>query len=210
MAGPPAGDSEPVSSFDDVYADIIFDPDPQSGGEDDDDIRYHARRYTLRTPVLRQGDFGDGITSGPVRVTEASPDRLLAVTYEFARNLRREQRYDFVPFPDPTAWDVMAEPWEAWLWSAGNSVRPLAIGAALFSRGRWAKIGERWSLSWVWLHPLFRRQGHLRRAWPRFKSLYGADFPVVPPWSPAMKSFLTAMGHAGPDPDQGQVAPGST
>jgi hypothetical protein len=189
-----------MTDFDEVYPDVIFDDepvDPGDGLEDDDTMRFVTRRYLIRTPVLRYGDLD---RSGPTLITEAAPKRVQAVVYEFARYFRREFHYDFPQFHDPTlpaSVNDALPPWEAWIWSPANSLRPIAIGATVFRHER--VVGNEhpeWVMSWIWLHPYFRRRGLLTQAWPTFRHRYGDQFLLEHPLSAAMEAFVQSQGHS--------------
>ncbi len=55
--------------------------------------------------------------------------------------------------------------------------------------------GDRWVFDWVWFHLYERRKGHLTRAWPLFRAMFG-DFGIAPPVSPALQRFLERQAAA--------------
>ncbi len=68
-------------------------------------------------------------------------------------------------------------------------VQHRAFGACGF---RWGDRGEGkagWELQWAWLHPYWRREGHLSDLWPCLRAEYG-DFEIDGPLSLAMRAFL--------------------
>lgn len=161
-------------------------------GEDMATMRRFVERFTISTPILREGDLRP---VGPTLVLPGSPRRLRAAVHTFAVAFRRESRFDFVQFPDPD--DRTDRAWEAWLWPASEarylSVRSVAVGAACFRRVAWEELPEpAWTACWIWLHPYVRRLGMVSGAWPTFIDRYG-DFILEPPLSDAMEGFAEAL-----------------
>lgn len=65
--------------------------------------------------------------------------------------------------------------------------RQWMIGAVCFSRDTKPHL-----LEFCWLHPFWRNQGLLRRAWPEFEKRFG-NFEIEPPISGAMSGFLASL-----------------
>ena len=140
-------------------------------------------KYSLDLPT---GDFPESAT-----VTPVSRLGLRRNVERFAEYFRRELKYDTTPF------DARASckshgfvPYEAHLFHVpadeipGMKVR--YIGAAVFR-----KREAHWAMQWVWIHPFFRSEGHLSRAWSGYQAQYG-EFVVEKPYSLGMQAFLSS------------------
>lgn len=133
------------------------------------------------------------------------PPYLIPVRHDSAWNLRNATRVLARYFQKEFFYDFIQ--WEtydndpntiAFLWTrAPETIEPV-WGAACF---RWRDRTDApagWSLDWVWFHPYERNKGHLKEAWPFFKTVFG-DFDVSTPTSPAMKAFVANRKRAAED-----------
>ena len=167
-----------------------IDPDDtyEHGIESDEDMEEKAERYTIRVPLLNVDDIG--FSDSAALVTANSPEHVLAAVHQLALYFRREMRFDFPQFFDPTEATDEAfrrQPWEAWLIPGSprvDSIRPLVFGAGVFHQ-----YESGWCLDWVWVHPFLRGKGVLRSAWREWTDRYG-DFQLSKPISPAMPKFV--------------------
>lgn len=74
--------------------------------------------------------------------------------------------------------------------------RQWMIGAVCFSDDKNLPL-----LKFCWLHPFWRNQGLLKRAWPRFVERFG-EFQIEPPISGAMSGFLESLHKKGTTAEQ--------
>ncbi|MEU2873479.1 hypothetical protein ABZ769_30480 [Streptomyces olivoreticuli] len=114
--------------------------------------------------------------------------KLRKVVEVFGRYFKSELRFDFPPFSaKPSQLDI-EQSVEGVLFNSRklNATFPVAVGAG----GMRLQGGERW-LDWIWIHPFERGTGLMNQAWSDLEAIYGAEFKVAPPISPAMAGFLT-------------------
>lgn len=160
----------------------------------------------IKMPVVYWADEieGDGIPHyGVLEIDWASKLTYRRAVWSIARYFRREEGYDFVQYGHEGREDDLTH--RAYLWLHPNGqpgYKVHAIGAGCF-RKRPGYKDERappefriphWAMQWIWLHPYFRRQGLLSRAWPHFRKTFG-DFEVEGPYSDAMVGFLKRQGN---------------
>jgi hypothetical protein len=105
--------------------------------------------------------------------------------------IKRERDYDFPPYDGSRVEDgvfahLFAVPY--------THISSRAVGAAVFSADEPGCKDSGYCLEWVWIHPYFRRDGILTRAWEVFRRQYG-DFSVAAPYSPSMLAFLKKVQH---------------
>ena len=185
------------------------------------------RYYDIRTPVLRGDDdthllkpYHESMSpevnacdvgfpgSCLVMVTSKSPRSYKRAVERMAYFFQREMHFDFPQYGaseysrnvylDDVKTDADLR---AFLWY-NNDISNLAdnewpiIGAGCFRLKRYID-GEIWGFDWVWIHPYERRRGHLKMAWPFFKSMF-VDFEFTPPFSPSMANFVRKMGESNP------------
>ncbi|MCK4120398.1 hypothetical protein ACI2UK_27030 [Ralstonia nicotianae] len=155
--------------------------------------------YSLTLPVIRHNWLGGG---SPLHVGPGAPIVLLRAVEKLARYFKRELGFDFVQFEaaeTPGAPDFV--PYEAYLFHelardklTENQPAPQrVVGACCFRWREWEGREPGWSLDWVWMHPYFRRRGHLNGAWPSFQKRYGHEFHIAPPLSIEMQAFINAV-----------------
>lgn len=126
-----------------------------------------------------------------VVVTPSSPKSNRNHVERFARYLLREMHYGGIQFEaveQPTS--IGYVPYRAYLFSAEDRY----VGAACFRFKPDHCPQTPWLFDWVWLHPYFRRQGHLAALWPDLTPQFG-QFRLSEPISPAMQNFLLKHGH---------------
>ena len=114
--------------------------------------------------------------------------RLRELAETFGKYFKQELGFDSIPFTaeadspsgDTTEIDVV-------LFDAQRvtATFPVAAGAAGLS----VVDGERW-LDWIWIHPFERGKRLARLAWEDLEAVYGDQFKIQPPLSPAMEHFL--------------------
>jgi len=157
-----------------------------------------ADYYSLSLPVSR-GRWLDA--PSPLVVVPGSPLAARRAVETLAHYFRREMHFDFVQF-DATETPASPgfAPYEAWLFhelahdrltEAQPSPRRV-FGACCFRWKEWRDHDPGWSMHWAWLHPYFRRRGHLADAWPLFQQRYAEGFHVERPLSVQMQAFLDA------------------
>lgn len=174
--------------------------------------------YDIRPPVL----MGEKRSGGPCRFAEKMenvvkacgerlPKGLCMITRDSPLSYKkaveaigvyftREMRYDFRPFsvseysnrvyrtPSNRTNDENTRSF-LWVNADGYPGHWETYGACTFRR-----TGDTWYLKWVWLHPYERRKGHLRTAWPFFRSMFGVFVPDAP-ISPALQEFMRKVGY---------------
>lgn len=129
-----------------------------------------------------------GVAEPLVAVRLLSPLTHRRAVERFAYYFKREFRYDFLQFEAAD----LTDDYRAWLFASGDyGAEWRSFGAACFRRRHYQ--GEEkpvWSLQWIWLHPYFREQGNLKKAWPVFIEDLGEPVDVEAPYSQAMIGFL--------------------
>jgi hypothetical protein len=136
-------------------------------------------------------------------VTSKSPRSHKRAVERIAKFFQREMHFDFPQYEASeysrniylddakTDADLRAFLWHnKEVFNQATNEWPI-IGVACFRFKRF-KDGGIWVLDWVWIHPYERRRGHLKMAWPFFKSMFG-DFGLTPPVSPSMANFVRKM-----------------
>lgn len=120
--------------------------------------------------------------------------RLRKVVETFGKYFKQELGFDSVPFVAQHSRLYASDPTvEAVLFDAQRvgATFPIAAGAAGLS----VQDGQRW-LDWFWIHPFERGRGLASQAWADLEEVYGKEFKIQPPLSPAMERFLTHHGVA--------------
>ncbi|MFI8343111.1 hypothetical protein ACIF8W_24060 [Streptomyces sp. NPDC085639] len=107
------------------------------------------------------------------------------------RCFQREMRFDFPPFTAKPSPHHVAESVEGLLFNSKKLLAtfPVATGAA----GMSVQAGEP-RLDWIWIHPFERGRGLADAAWGDLERVYGNEFRIQQPISPAMRAFLTRHG----------------
>lgn len=157
--------------------------------------RQSIREHLSDSDWLRaQGVARAEIPDGLVRVRPTSLLSIRRGVGQCALYFQREFGYDFQQYLA----DEQPHPQDCvWVWVHDTRCYPnprRMIGAGAFRWRQWKNHSPGHGLSWVWFHPFFRRQGHLSRAWPLFRKLFG-DFLVEAPLSAAMYAFLRKRGE---------------
>lgn len=145
-----------------------------------------GERFTIQMfPLL----YADKPTVLRTLIPATHDMRLRELAEVFGKYFKRELGFDFAPFiaeagsqgGDATEIDVV-------LFDAQRVLAtfPIAAGAAGLS----VHDGERW-LNWFWIHPFERGRGLADKAWDDLEEVYGKEFKIEPPLSPAMEKFLT-------------------
>lgn len=123
-------------------------------------------------------------------VTPASAIKMRREVERFAIYFRREFSYDFQQFEATEKIREGDKAYAAYLFiNEPNHYPRVWTGACCF---RWRNLKDaepRWGMQWMWLHPYYRGQGILTRAWDKFHEAYG-NFLCEPPFSAAMQAFL--------------------
>ncbi|MEE1787723.1 hypothetical protein PUR71_33170 [Streptomyces sp. SP17BM10] len=130
-------------------------------------------------PYVASGDVLGG------RLIRAGGDgRLRRVAERFGHAFRLELRFDCPPYSAKAPGGQ-----EVYLINAERVMMqsPVACGAVGFHPGE----NE---LRWIWLHPFERGRNQIDDVWFRLELLYGSDFTLDLPVSPAMQSFLRRKG----------------
>ena len=165
--------------------------------------------HDIRLPFLKSNgkNLYDRFTPGgaPFRIVgPASPLIWRRATEKLAYFFHREMQFDFPPYEasEVTNWDLAKDrvivlvkettltDWEQYLFFIG------AVGI------RWRVCDNApacWAITWVWLHPYERRQGHLTRVWPFIMETFPSA-RIEPPISQAMVAFLRKVGYKEPEP----------
>lgn len=152
--------------------------------------------YALTLPVITHPWLD---CESPLRLPPDSPKILLRSVGKLAYYFKREMHFDFVQFEANEAkGDSGFVPYEAFVFFEPARDRlcenkPMLLrvfGACCFRLREKSDHASSWSLDWVWMHPYFRRRGHLTSAWPMFELRYGRGFHVAQPLSLAMESFM--------------------
>lgn len=160
--------------------------------------------YSLAPPVSRHPYLDGG---WPLKIEPGSPVELRRAVETLAYYFKKEMGFDGLQFEAAeTQASLGYVPYEAYLFHdtaydqiVENEAIPHRIyGACCFRWREWSDHAPCWSLDWVWLHPYFRRRGHLQRAWPTFQHAYGDDFHVASPLSIGMQAFVKANHEARP------------
>lgn len=125
-----------------------------------------------------------------VWVDANSPEWMHVAITRRARAFKREFHYDFLQWSD----DAHANSGAVAFAFLDDEFRMIGGCAFRLAGGR----NFRNKLDWIWFCPSARRQGHLRRAWPRLVDRMG-EFDLEPPVSKAMQAFVAAMQPPGND-----------
>ncbi|MFJ7904014.1 hypothetical protein ACIQ6V_26570 [Streptomyces sp. NPDC096198] len=147
----------------------------------------HGRRarYAIEMFPLLHADK----PRGRALIAATQDMRLRKVVETFGKYFKQELGFDSIPFAaqhsrlydsDPTVEVVLFDAQRV------TATFPIAAGAAGLS----VQNGQRW-LDWFWIHPFERGKGLADRAWADLEEVYGKDFKIQPPLSPAMERFLT-------------------
>jgi len=156
-------------------------------------------QYALSPPISRHR-YLNGVS--PLKVDPDAPLELLRAVETLAGYFKKELRFDRLPFKaSETRESLGYVPYEAYIFHNTAHDRLLEdqatphriFGACCF---RWRDRTDHdpgWSLDWVWMHPYFRRRGHLQRAWPSFQQMYGERFHIELPLSIEMEAFVNSL-----------------
>jgi len=128
-----------------------------------------------------------------VKVKQDSPLALRKLVREFAWNFKKELQYDFTQYSVNDKDD-----YTAYLICTKHKIPKLIVGALCLRRRQepWIWKGKPYiGLQWVWIHPLFRKDGLFSEVWRELMRLYPKRFLVEWPWSDAMKNFLQKKGY---------------
>ncbi|MGE6758263.1 hypothetical protein ACQKGO_09650 [Corallococcus interemptor] len=145
--------------------------------------------------------------SHPLKITVDSPRWARDVVEVMARYLKKERRYDSVPFDAAErSWDDGFYPYEAYVFHEvaydliedEDAPAPSRAIGAVCLRNIGTTDAPRWTMQWAWFHPFARGRGKLSDFWPTLKATYG-NFTVEKPLSSTMKAFLAK--HNQPQPD---------
>lgn len=156
----------------------------------------------MAPPVIRH-ECLDGLS--PLKIDPTSPLVLRLAVETLARYFKKEMRSDWLQFDATEMQSSLGYvPYEAHLFHeiARECIvedEPLpqrVFGACYFRWREWTDSEPSWSLDWIWIHPYFRRCGHLQQAWPAFQKRYRTAFNVAPPLSIAMEAFVKAGTQA--------------
>lgn len=116
---------------------------------------------------------------------------------KIAKFFRREFEYDCLQYTanEQDYWRRDYTKDKVFIWTTPTNYeeyKNTVIGAAVFRWREWKDAPAGYALAWVWFHPYERNKGHLKKAWPHFKKLFG-DFHVEGPLSQAMVGFLKSV-----------------
>jgi hypothetical protein len=143
-------------------------------------LSHHLDRWTIRPPLI---SFADSLCAVDQRSPVGHRKALEQIAYYF----KREMRFDFAQYhhtdrgPGYVGYLFPPE------YFGHRDFRTPVIGACLFRSH--AIPGVPWTLAWVWIHPMSRRQGILSMYWSRLRKRHGLFF-VDTPRSTAMQAFL--------------------
>jgi hypothetical protein len=125
-----------------------------------------------------------------VKVVPSSAKSLRQHVERFARYFLREMHFDGIQFEAAeTPQSLGYVPYKAYLFAAQD--RYIGAGCFRYREDQDAKIP--WLFDWMWLHPYFRREGHLTQAWPALLQEFGT-FRLGHPLSISMEAFLRKVG----------------
>ncbi|MEX3969780.1 hypothetical protein [Paraburkholderia caribensis] len=156
-------------------------------------------QYALSPPISRHR-YLDGVS--PLKVDPDAPLELRRAVETLARYFKKELGFDELQFEaSETRESLGYVPYEAYIFYntahdrlLEDQVTPHRIfGACCFRWREWKDQEAGWSHDWVWMHPYFRRRGHLRRAWPLFQQRYGERFHIELPLSIEMQAFANSL-----------------
>ena len=155
-------------------------------------------KYTISLPVIDRNLSNKGILG----VCTDSPDDLRNGLETLARYFKREFHYDGIQYEanehhfEHVEYKgfVFVEPALDALTEEHSETPSRLLGGCCF-RHRQYSDGLHWILDWIWLHPYARRRGILKKHWKFFREIFGDDFHVTPPISPAMEAFLAKQRH---------------
>ncbi|UXY32385.1 hypothetical protein [Streptomyces sp. HUAS TT20] len=150
----------------------------------------HGRRarYAIEMFPLLHADK----PRGRALIPAAKDMRLRRVVETFGKYFKLELGFDVPPFAaEPSSLYESDPTVEVVLFDARKveATFPIAAGAAGLSVAE----GQRW-LDWIWIHPFERGRGLGGQAWNDLEDVYGRDFKIQSPLSPAMEKFLTRRG----------------
>lgn len=131
--------------------------------------------------------------AGDIRVDVQSPRWLSRLVYDYARALKRDEHFDFTPWPEHPSelGDSKGQSdWHAWLIRIESQ---LVVGAASFAKVHYSNIGTQAELAWIWIAEPWRRKGLLTERWLTWCNTYG-EFLIQKPWTEAMEKFLLKVG----------------
>ena len=123
-------------------------------------------------------------------VTTASPKPIRENVERFARYFLREMHFGGLQFEaGETPESLGFKRYKAYLFAAQDHY----VGAVCFRYRDDQNRVVPWLFDWMWIHPYFRHQGILSRAWPEFVREIG-QFRLAQPVSPHMEQFLRKIG----------------
>jgi hypothetical protein len=129
----------------------------------------------------------------PAWIISTSPIAERRAVEKLATYFQRELGYDFTQYAAvENDKKCVVYTWDEQCFIRGKGEMGYQMfGAACFRFGK--RIGpnfEGWFLQWVWLHPYFRNQGYLSRAWSGFLERFDRNFIPEWPYSAPIKSLL--------------------
>ena len=143
-------------------------------------LSHHLDRWTIRPPLI-------SFANSPCVVDQRSPVGHRKALEQLAYYFRREMRFDFIQYhhaervADHVGYLFPPDDF------GGADFRTPVVGGCVFRRRFFRK--NPWTLAWVWIHPMSRRQGILSLYWSRLRARHGLFF-VDTPRSAAMQAFL--------------------
>lgn len=155
-------------------------------------------KYKIELPVIDRNLSNEGIFEINTRSPGDTRDALETLAKYFMREFHydgiqyeaNEHLFDHVEYKGyvfcESAFDAMTEE---------HTEMPSRILGGCCFRHREYKVGFKWALDWIWLHPYVRSRGILTKHWSYFQDIFGNDFIIQPPVSPAMKGFLAKQAN---------------
>lgn len=113
-------------------------------------------------------------------VTLYTPIKFHNMVHTFGFYFKREFGYDFEPYP---------------IHNMHRGITYLLVdfrNASVFgamSMEYHAMVGYEYTLTWIYMHPMFRRKGYLTKLWKPLEKKFG-DFSIWSPLSKGMESFI--------------------
>ncbi|WP_299021218.1 GNAT family N-acetyltransferase [uncultured Photobacterium sp.] len=153
--------------------------------------KHHKKRLAIvdaqPSPLLATMASKEGVIEVP-GCDSATPEWLNDRVYGCAWALAKERRYDSAPWSSVPG--TMPRGSEALAFLIVDS-DGRQLGAVAFARAEYKDAEFDWQLAWIWLSPLYRRQGITSQLWPYLTNRFG-EFYVQPPASEEFDSFLRA------------------
>lgn len=167
--------------------------------EDDpayDDFCYSENPF-YKAPPISKLPYADMEYPMLTRVSWDSPHRLRYAVYKMAKQFSKEVGWGLLYGSAGRERDEKAV---AYLWR--SDIRPdlqstskaRYIGGCCFRWRNYKDADSRYVLSWIWLHPKYRRKGILNEFWNIFAQEIG-EFHPEQPYTPAMREFINKIGY---------------